>query len=361
MACTLGVGAGLLWALATTASAQTNQAAANTAPTLPTAPPASPTTAPPAAHKPTSSPVAAARLKPGAATAAATAAPLGTAHAPATPPATCPPPVATPRPKGGPVDDIQGVRPGLTLEEAQSLVLCADQGLVLKDETPNATRAATFGFAVRQGFSARSVPRVRTAADRAAAGKPYVPPVGLDTGVSSDLPPGQVRWFVASFGVPGQERVLHAARRERFAADNAPALDVLDAALKAKYGTPTQVRRPDTVAFGQPLVVRYQWAFATDGRPYGTGQMAPSACQGMAMGPDAGFQYSTSCGVVVQAVLRSTPSNLGIADALDVSTVHLEAAARLLEDSGSALARLDAERAAKEVDEARKRVPSPRL
>ena len=61
-----------------------------------------------------------------------------------------------------PVDDIVGVRPGLTYEEAANLVLCTNDLMVVQNETSRGFNINTYGATLRQGFAARfAEPRVQ--------------------------------------------------------------------------------------------------------------------------------------------------------------------------------------------------------
>lgn len=272
------------------------------------------------------------------------------------PAVSCPAPPGPARPRGAAVDDILGVRPGLSYDEALALVACSDPQLNVKEDNGRASRAPTYGLPIRTGFQARLV-----RADRQSAVAAFVPPVGLDTGVGADLLPGEVRWLVAAFGVPGKEKALHVVRRERYGADKSPAMDVVEAALKAKYGVPSSVKRPDTVVAGQQYVAKYVWAFSPEGAPLAAAQLFSSSCAGMPMGPDAAYQYVQGCGVVVAANVRSVGSNAGLAESLDISTVNLHAANRFMSETQDALSSMDTLRANKEVEEARRLVPAPKL
>ena len=69
---------------------------------------------------------------------------------------------ATPAPSGAPVDDIVGVRPGMTYEQAANAVMCSSPLLVVQPETGRGFDMQTYGQTIRQGFSARfAQPRVQ--------------------------------------------------------------------------------------------------------------------------------------------------------------------------------------------------------
>ncbi|TAL84716.1 MAG: hypothetical protein EPN69_07870 [Rhodanobacter sp.] len=73
----------------------------------------------------------------------------------------CPAAVKTSNPPGTPVDDVVGVRPGMTYQEAANVVMCSNPLLVVTPETGRGFQIQTYGQTIRQGFSARfAEPRV---------------------------------------------------------------------------------------------------------------------------------------------------------------------------------------------------------
>src|SRR5690606_19571724 len=51
---------------------------------------------------------------------------------------------------------------------------------------------------------------------------------------------GESRWYVATMGLPGQEKVISVAREEWFEAGRQPTIAGVEQALTAKYGPPTR-------------------------------------------------------------------------------------------------------------------------
>ena len=58
------------------------------------------------------------------------------------------------RAAGAPVDDVVGVRPGMTYEEAANVVMCSHDLLVVTPARSRGFRLQTYGQEVRQGFDA---------------------------------------------------------------------------------------------------------------------------------------------------------------------------------------------------------------
>lgn len=274
---------------------------------------------------------------------------------------TCPPKPTAPTPvqgmQGTPVDDVLGVRPGMAYDQAMDAVLCAHDLLVA---TPATGRGfdikAPQAHTVRQGFTARTAePRL------AKTGKQLVKDMQDDSmarggnAVREDLKPGQSKWFVATMGLPGQERVLGVAREERFALEQSPTVETVQAALVKKYGTPTfEQPRSDTRL---PLA---RWAYDPQGRPITPGSPLFARCVGTS-DPNGSMQVVPECGVVVQAMLIPQQSNPALVDRMQVGVVNQSAGYRLLSDTEQCLLRLDQRRRAQEVDQAAKNGKSPTL
>ncbi len=68
----------------------------------------------------------------------------------------CPADIETPaRAADAPVDDVVGVRPGMTYEEAANVVLCTDDLMVVTGPITTGFNIQTYGQTLRQGFTAR--------------------------------------------------------------------------------------------------------------------------------------------------------------------------------------------------------------
>src|SRR5688572_13758627 len=131
----------------------------------------------------------------------------------------CPARVKTPaRDAKGPVDDVVGVRPGMTFEEAANVVMCTHDLMVIHADNSRGFQIQTHGQTLRQGFTARfAEPRVEKSS------RDYMREMSEDfaarsgNAVREDMKAGQSKWYVATMGLPGQERVISAAREEWFA------------------------------------------------------------------------------------------------------------------------------------------------
>lgn len=270
----------------------------------------------------------------------------------------CPAKIASPgRADNAPVDDVQGVRPGLSFDEAMTTVMCTHELLVA---TPDNTRGfnikAAQAQSVRQGFSARvAEPRV------VKSGKEIVQEMqreamarGLNS-VREDLKPGQAKWFVGTMGLPGQERVLSVAREERFATGQNPTMETVTTALLKKYGTPTRNQRATS---GQLPLLR--WAYDPLGRLVTETSPLFSSCIGTS-DPNGGVNLSPDCGIVVQAMLIPQKDNPDLVDRMQVGVVNQAGGYRMITDTEQALGQVDQQRRTQEVEKATNNTKAPSL
>jgi hypothetical protein len=196
----------------------------------------------------------------------------------------CPPEKCAQLKGGGPVDDTLGMRHGMAYDKAAQVILCTDPMLVKKDVNARGVHVSTCGQKVRLAFEVRYAEREKTSREIMAEMQDAAM-ARTSNRLTADLEPGQANWFVSTFGLPGQERVL---------------------------------------------------------------QLAPMRC-----GP--------GCGVMVFATSRSSPTNPGIAEYPEVSSVNQEAAAQFIDRTEKALSRAAANKPAQELDQARQRAPVPKL
>jgi hypothetical protein len=270
----------------------------------------------------------------------------------------CPPKIATPaRAEKAPVDDVLGVRPGKTYEEAMNLALCAHPLLVA---TPAGGRGFNLkvpqGTTLRQGFAVREAePRVVKTSKQIMKEMQDEMTARSGNAVRENLKPGQTRWFVGTMGLPGQERVLSVAREERYAADQSPTVDNLTAALLQKYGKPTRNQRGTG---GQlPFVV---WAYDPLGRPVTETSPLYNKCTGSS-DPDGGVHLSPDCGLVVQAMLVPHRTNPELVERLQVGVVDQAGGYRLITATEQAFGQAEQQRRAQEVERAAKNTKAPKL
>lgn len=270
----------------------------------------------------------------------------------------CPAKHATPaRADAAPVDDVLGVRPGLSYEEAMNAVQCSHALLVATPEPGRGFKLKSAQAAsVRQGFSARfAEPRVVRSSKEILQEMQREATARGANAIREDLKPGQVKWYVGTMGPPGQERVLSVAREERFAADRVPTVEAVTAALLKKYGTATKDQH--ATATLHPLL---RWAYDPLGRLVTGTSPLVHTCIGTS-DPNLGAHLRPECGVVVQALLIPQRSNPELVDRIQVGVVDQGGGYRLLDATEQALGQSDQQRRAGEVAKAQKNAKPPSL
>jgi hypothetical protein len=261
----------------------------------------------------------------------------------------CPAKASTPRPDGAPVDDVVGVRPGMSWNEAATFVMCDNPLMVVTENTGRNFTIETFGQKLRQGFDGKfAEPRVvktsrdylREMSEEAArrSGNAYVAP----------LQPGQSRFYVSTMGLPGQEQVISVAREEYYVEGKQPTIESLTKALIAKYGPPSEANDGGTL-------VQMWWEYDPAGNKMQQGQ-----CR-INVSPDSGTSLSTACGITVGAQIQASNTNAGLAHSLAVSSQHGAQGYKLLQMVENTLKSGDASKKAKELEDASKNAGAPKL
>jgi len=259
-----------------------------------------------------------------------------------------------PAPAGTPVDDVLGVRPGLTYEQAARIVLCSNPLLVITDEADRGFNFPTYGQKLRQAFTARfAEPRVQKSSrqiiqemEREATAR------GLNE-VRHDMKPGQAKWFVSTMGMPGQEKVIAVAREEWFDEGHNPTVDSVQQALVNKYG-------PASKKDGTDSFRRLVWIFDPRGRPVTETSPLYNQCGGIA-DPNSPVNLSPDCGVVVEAHIDGLRDNLALAQRMQVGVVDQAGGYAAVNATEQGLAAMDAQRRAKQVQDAGKNAQAPSL
>ncbi len=266
----------------------------------------------------------------------------------------CPAPAAAARPPGAAVNDVVGVRPGMSYDEAERQVLCSHPLMVVQADTGRRFQIQTYGQPVRQGMSG-SFARERvhqTGKQLMAELQDQAMARGSNRAVRR-VQPGESRWYVGTMGMPGAERVTHAMREEWFPEGQLPPMDSVLQALVAKYGEPT--RRTDHP--GRPELT---WVYTPDGQRVPPGAPLAQGC-GMHPSPEAGVQLDTRCGVVVAAHVLAPRDNPALAQSIQVGTVDQAGGYALLERTEQALQAAENQRRAQQVQDAAKNAKGPTL
>lgn len=252
-----------------------------------------------------------------------------------------------------PVDDVLGVRPGMTFDEAANVVLCTNDLLVVQVDTSRGFDIKTYGQTLRQGFSARfAEPRVEKTSKQIMQEMQDDFIARSGNAVRQDMQPGQAKWYVTTMGMPGKERVIGAAREEWFEAGKNPTLESVEQALAKKYGTPTKVQQTG----GRHM----RWAYDPFGRLVTETSPLFNQCSGISS-PDGGVNLKPDCGLVVTAVLQPLRDNPALAQLMQVGVVDQANGYEAVNATGQAFEQQEAQRRAKEVETAAKNADAPEL
>jgi hypothetical protein len=263
----------------------------------------------------------------------------------------CPADVETPpRAEGAPVDDVVGVRPGLSYDEAKNLVLCSHDMLVLQ-EGARTFNIQTFGQTLRQGFTARFAEAEKSYDQlRKEMEQGFMDRAG--NAVTQDMSAGQSKWYVATMGLSGQERVIAVAREEWFAEGKNPTLASVEQALVGKYG-------PATRTIEQNLHKTLNWIYDPRGRP--VTETSPLYRCGGISDPDGGTNFSPDCGLVVEARITPLETNTALARSLQVGVIDQANGYQAITSTEQALQGQDDQRKARETEEAAENADAPQL
>lgn len=267
----------------------------------------------------------------------------------------CPAKIKTPaRAAGAPVDDVVGVRPGMSYDEATNVVLCSNDLLVAQADNSRRFNINTYGQTIRQGFGARfAEPRVQRTSKQIMEDMQKDFMARSNNAVRQDMKPGQAKWYVSTMGMPGEERVIAAAREEWFEEGGNPTMDSVEQALVKKYGKPT--RNQNT---GQDR--QLTWAYDPFGRPVSETSPLYNKCYGSA-DPNSGTNFSPDCGIVVAAHVRATRENPGLSQFLQVGVIDQAKGYEAITGTEQALQQFDAQRKAQELEAASKNSKAPEL
>ena len=267
----------------------------------------------------------------------------------------CPAAKPAPRAAGAPVVDVVGVQPGMSWDDAATTVMCSHPLLVVREDNSRGFTMQSYGQKIRQGFDASvAKPRVeRTGRQIMAEMQRDAMARGMNAR-RKDLQPGEVKWFVGTMGVPGDERVLNAARKERTADGQDMTIESVEKALVAKYGEPTRRMDPGD---GRALLT---WAYDPLGRRIGEASPLFGKCTGAA-DPDAGVNLTPDCGIVVSADLRPKRDNKALVEYMMVGVVDMGGGYKRIGATEQALRQADQQRRAGEIERASKNAKGPTL
>ena len=263
----------------------------------------------------------------------------------------CPAKVA-PAAAGAPVDDIVGVRPGMTYDEAANIVLCDNPMIVVEEETYRGFQIDTRGQKYRKGFNAQFAERQKTNKEIMDEMQDDMMARSMNS-VREDMKPGMTRWYVATMGLPGKERVLQVAREEWYAEGKNPAADGVAQALIAKYGQPSQDQSGGNVRM-------LSWKYDLQNRPVTDTSPLFNRCN-LSAGPNAGASLSPDCGTIVSAQITFQRDNAALAQSLQVGSVNSSGGDQILEETEQSFVAADEVRKQQELQDATKNAAAPKL
>ncbi len=268
----------------------------------------------------------------------------------------CPADIDTPaRAASAPVDDVVGVRPGMTYEEAANVVMCTGDLMVVTADNSRGFNMQTYGQTIRQGFSARPAkPRVEKTSKQIMQEMQDDMIARGGNARRQDMQPGESKWYVGTMGLPGQERVINAAREEWFAEGRNPTIASVEQALLKKYGTVTRSQKSGGNVY-------LSWAYDPLSRPVTETSPLFSQCSNGQASPDAGVNLSPDCGILVTAQITPSTDNPELAKTLQVSVVNQAGGYEAITATEQALQQQDNARKAKQVEEAGKNADAPQL
>jgi len=266
----------------------------------------------------------------------------------------CPAAITTPpRAADAPVDDVVGVRPGMTYDEAANVVLCSNDLMVVTGPITSGFNIQTYGQTVRQGFTARlAEPRVEKTGEQIMQEMQDDMIARSGNAVRYDLAPGQSKWNVTTMGMPGEEKVIGAGREEWFAEGKNPTVTSVYDALIKKYGTPSI----DQDNPGQRFI---RWVYDPFGRL--ATETSPIRTQCAGTGASGGVSLSGDCGLVVEAHIIPLPDNAGLARSLEVGVVHQADGYELVTTVEQTLEQQEQQQRAQAVEDAAQNADAPTL
>lgn len=267
----------------------------------------------------------------------------------------CPADIDTPaRASNAPVDDVVGVRPGLTFDEAANTVMCSGELLVVSTDNSARFNIKTYGATIRQGFVARDAEaRVTKTSEQ------YMREMSDDfaarsgNAVREDMRPGQSKWYVATMGLPGEERVISVAREEWFAEGRNPTMESVAEALVGKYGPPTRKQV-------LPQQIHLTWVHDTTGRLVPETSALANQCNA-SPDPDGGTSFSPECGLVAAARVQPLRDNPSLAQFVQVGVADQAGGYEAIMGTEKSLEAGEMQRRAEQVKDAAKNSDQPQL
>jgi len=245
-------------------------------------------------------------------------------------------------PPGQPVDDVLGVRPGMTFDEANSVLRCANAAYRFEENQAGFSlaalpdgRAPKLSFIARAGKVAGCDPNDASTLSICVDEHPTFE--RIDDAVQ-----------VLFTGPPGQEKVIVVGRTISYPEGGERDVQGLVADLKAKYG-PGVVQ---TASYGTTGYL--SWVFDSAGQSLTQANPDLAECANVVgHGSITPSQIREGCNLTINATLSLKSDNPGLVDGLTIVAVNQAAANRQIEAARSAIAALTEQARAQEVERAR--------
>jgi hypothetical protein len=235
---------------------------------------------------------------------------------------------SAPRQEGEPIDDILGLRPGVSYEDAKAFLECRE-GLTVTTSA-KFLRLNTYGIPVRQRITAAAAVKCTSEEMRMARSSNSIGCAGGYKSVSEGID-------VIFTGLEGQEKAGGVWRRKEYAEGEQPPIDSLLASLTEKYGAPH-----DSIIITRGIKT-YAWAYDLLGRPMSKSDPNYGNCIHNP-NPDINrsVNWNGACGLSIRADIHSNRQNEALATRLDVGVMHQK---NFFDEGAAMQVALDAENA----------------
>ena len=262
----------------------------------------------------------------------------------------CPPPADTMARRGEAVDDLLGVRPGMPLTQAATIVLCSNPLLVAEyDSTRNRFGIDRRGATIREGVEIRPARARETRTPeqvmRSMRLSRYAD--GDDDGIQ----PGESVWSISAIGLPGAERVTDVVREEHYAPGAQPTAEMVATSLLEKYGKHATADENAT-----SFSVRWIWDIA--GHPVSPGTREFNDCW-ISGARSSDVNFRSQCGTAVAVWARRAPDNPLLVQELHVRVLDHSRSYQRIAATETALRTAASERQAEEAKAATQKGTKP--
>ncbi|GAB4142432.1 MAG: hypothetical protein Tsb0016_10740 [Sphingomonadales bacterium] len=268
----------------------------------------------------------------------------------------CPPKVTTgQRAEGAPVDDIAGIRIGMSFDDVTWVLEC-------RGDVPLIETAAKWNIQQDYGFPIRQLVRATDGvpctsqeilADMRSMGDGKCDNGGYSFKSLKDI--GQ-QFAIVFTGMPGDEVAGAVWRRNGFTQGENPTVESLSQSLAQKYGAPHDT---ETDRRG---VTTLTWQYDLLGRPMSKATPAYRSCaQSFNPNFNAGQRWSSSCGLSLKAAITPVPGNELLAKQLDVGVMHQKQFYDAGQQFEAALAAANEQRKREQAEEAASQGAAPDL